>query len=248
MDPYYSDDTVTLYHGDMRDLLPALALQADLIVTDPPYGETNLAWDHWPDAWPTLAATAAQSMWCFGSMRMFLHHSAEFTAAGWQMSHGIVWEKANGSGFATDRFRGVHEHALHWYRGPWAGIHHDVPRVRYQGPDKSARGRASRTTHTGTIGAHHYTDDGTRLARSVLRSPAVRGQGRHPTEKPLDLLEPLIRYGCPEGGLVLDPFAGSGSTLDAARQAGRRAIGIEADERYCEAAARRLSQATLPAA
>ena len=64
----------------------------------------------------------------------------------------------------------------------------------------------------------------------------------HPTEKPAGLLDPLIRYACPPGGLVIDPFAGSGSTLDTARCTGRRAIGIEADERYAELAARRLSQ------
>jgi site-specific DNA-methyltransferase (adenine-specific) len=76
---------------------------------------------------------------------------------------------------------------------------------------------------------------------------SVRG-GWHPTEKPLGILDPLIRYACPPGGLVLDPFAGSGSTLDAARQSGRRAIGIEGREDYCEAAVRRLSALTLPAA
>lgn len=70
----------------------------------------------------------------------------------------------------------------------------------------------------------------------------------HPTEKPLGILAPLIAYACPADGLVVDPFAGSGSTLDAARQSGRRAIGIEAREEYCEAAARRLSALTLPAA
>ena len=67
----------------------------------------------------------------------------------------------------------------------------------------------------------------------------------HPTEKPVGILDPLITYACPLGGLVVDPFAGSGSTLDAARCSGRRAVGIEADERYIELAARRLSQATL---
>jgi site-specific DNA-methyltransferase (adenine-specific) len=76
----------------------------------------------------------------------------------------------------------------------------------------------------------------------------MHGRALHPTEKPIGLLDPLIRYACPVGGLVLDPFAGSGSTLDAARQAGRRAIGIEASEQYAERAALRLSQATLPAA
>jgi site-specific DNA-methyltransferase (adenine-specific) len=245
-EPYYSDGQVTIYHGDMRELLPALALQADLVCTDPPYGETSLVWDRWPDGWPALAATVASSMWCFGSMRMFLDRRVDFDA--WKLSQDIVWEKHNGSGFARDRFRRVHEIATHWYRGDWRDIHHNTPRTTYSGPDKSARGRKSRTPHTGTIGAHEYIDNGTRLARSVIKAAAVRYQRRHPTEKPIELLTPLIEYGSPPGGLVLDPFAGSGSTLDAARQSGRRAIGVEASEAYCEAAARRLSALTLPAA
>lgn len=239
---YYRDDTVTLYHGDARDILPALGLQADLIVTDPPYAETSLTWDRWPDGWPTLAATIVSSMWCFGSMRMFLDRGPEF--ADWKLSQDIVWEKANGTGFATDRFKRVHEIATHWYRGDWRNVHHDTPRVAYTGPDKHARRRQPHGQHTGKIGQSYYADDGTRLMRSVFRANSVRS-GLHPTEKPLSLLENMIRYACPRGGTVVDPFAGSGSTLDAARQSGRRAIGIEAHEPYAEAAARRLSAMTL---
>lgn len=244
-DHYYRDDAVTLYHGDAREIMPALGISADLCIADPPYAETSLVWDVWPEGWLSVLSEVARSMWCFGSMRMFFERNQEYAAAGWKMSHGVVWEKANGSGFTTDRFRGVHEHVVHWYQGPWADIHHDVPRSSYSGPNKSARGKESRTTHTGTIGAHEYVDDGTRLMRSVLYAAAPR-KGLHPTEKPIGgLLDPLIRYGCPEGGLVVDPFAGSGSTLDAARLTGRRAIGIEGREDYCEVAASRLSNLTL---
>ncbi|MEU7399977.1 site-specific DNA-methyltransferase [Streptomyces sp. NPDC044948] len=245
--PYYEDDQVQLYLGDMREILPALNLQADLIVADPPYAETSLAWDRWPDGWPTLAATAARSMWCFGSMRMFLDHAGEF--ADWKLSQDYVWEKHNGSGFATDRFRRVHETATHWYRGDWASIHHDVPRfpTEFDPKDRTVSASAARVPHTGTIGAHRYEDDGLRLARSVQRAPSVRGRdGLHPTEKPTAVLWRLIRYACPPGGLVIDPFTGSGSTLDAARQTGRRAIGIERHEPYAEAAARRLNTLVLP--
>lgn len=246
MTPYYSDESVTLYHGDSIDLVPLLShegMSADCVVTDPPYGETSLDWDHWPTGWPSLMP--GNSMWCFGSMRMFMEQAAEFRAAGWKLSQDIVWEKHNGTGFAADRFKRVHEHATHWYRGAWADVYKDVPRTTYVGPDKSGKQGRDGVTHTGAIKAHYYVDDGTRLMKSVQRVPSLRGVGRHPTEKPTPLLTPLVQYACPPGGTVLDPFAGSGSTLDAARSTGRRAIGIEAREDYCEAIARRLSQCVL---
>jgi DNA modification methylase len=69
----------------------------------------------------------------------------------------------------------------------------------------------------------------------------MHGRALHPTEKPLGILSPLIAYSCPPGGTVLDLFAGSGSTLEAARCAGRRAIGFEVNEQYCDVIARRLA-------
>lgn len=242
--PYFEAGGVALYLGDMRDVLPALGITCDLVLADPPYGETSLRWDRWPDGWLTVAAQVSRSLWCFGSMRMFLQHAAEFTAAGWRLSQDVIWEKHNGTGFATDRFKRVHEIATHWYRGVWRTLHHDTPRTVYTGPDKSSRASAHRGQHVNRIGPHVYVDDGTRLVRSVQKVPSVR-RGLHPTEKPVPLLDPLIRYACPPGGLVVDPFAGSGSTLEAARLSGRRAIGIEANEAYAERAAQRLAQAPL---
>lgn len=245
MTPYYADERCTLYLGDMREVLPALDLTADVVVTDCPYGDTKLAWDRWVDGWPTLAATAATSMWCFGSMRMFLEHGAEFTAPGWRFSQDIVWEKHAGSSFANDRFKRVHEHALHWYRGDWSVQHHNVPTTA--DAVKLTMRRKARPTHTGDIGAASYVseDGGPRLMRSVVAVRSMHGRALHPTEKPVGILDPLIRYACPPGALVLDPFAGSGSTLDAARQSGRRAVGIEGDEKYAEVAAKRLCQDSI---
>lgn len=244
--PYFTDGTVTLYLGDMREVLPALDLTVDAIVTDCPYGETSLAWDRWVDGWPTLAATAARSMWCFGSMRMFLERGGEFANAEWKLSQDVVWQKPGGTSMAADRFKRVHEFALHWYRGRWGDTHHEAPRERSYGPDRGVRhDGADRGEHLGTIRARRYADNGTRMIRSVIPVANMNNRALHPTEKPIGILDPLIRYACPPGGMVLDMFAGSGSTLDAARQAGRRAIGIEGDEKYAEAAAKRLSQPVL---
>lgn len=240
-EPYYRDDSVTLYLGRFEEILPQLNLQADLIVTDPPYGETSLAWDRWPDGWPAAAAQHSRSMWCFGSMRMFLDRGSEF--ADWRLSQDIVWEKNNGSGFHADRFRRIHEHALHWYRGDWKGVHHVAPRVPNDGPDQGAvRGGANRVPHYGGLRANTWTDDGTRMVTSVIKAKNMRSRAINETEKPGVVLAPLIEYGCPAGGLVLDLFAGSSSTLVTAKATGRRAVGIEMRESQCEAAANRLSQ------
>jgi site-specific DNA-methyltransferase (adenine-specific) len=240
---YYQDDRVTLHHGDWRDSIPE-GFEADLIVTDPPYGETSLDWDVWPLGWPTLAARHARSMWCFGSMRMFLEQRDEFSE--WRLSQDVVWEKQDGSSFVTDRLRRVHEHALHYYRGPWGDIHHETPRVGHRGPDKSVRRRALDKAHHGTRGESQYVDNGTRLLRSVIYAPNMHGKGAtNETEKPVSVLEHLIAYGCPIGGTVLDLFAGSGSTLRAARSIGRNAVGFEKREEQCEKAALRLAQGVL---
>ena len=257
MKPYWEDEQVQLYLGDMREILPALGLQADLIVADPPYEETSHDWDRWPEGWLQTAAAASRSMWCFGGLRMFMRYAPEFTAAKWKLSHDtigkddvdVVWEKHNASGPDNDRFRRIHEQAGLFYQGLWRDIHREPQRIttgvieRNRTVGKGAKAIGQR----GDYGNHReWRDDGRRLMTSVIKARSMhRNGGIHPTEKPLGILDPLIRYACPEGGLVVDPFAGSGSTLDAARQAGRKAIGIERHEPYAEAAARRLSALVL---
>lgn len=243
--PYYADSQVTLFLGDCRDVLPALGVTADCIVADPPYGETSLAWDRWPEGWLESAAMVTRSLWCFGSLRMFLAHAAEFGP--WKLSQDVIWEKHAGADFIADRFKRVHEHVLHWYRGPWKELRREVPRIAALDPDDryTRKGRGSQSVHAREIRNQPFTQDGTRMMRSVIRARSMKGRAIHPTEKPVGILEPLIAYACPPGGLVVDPFAGSGSTLDAARCSGRRAIGIELHEPYAEAAAKRLSQQPL---
>jgi site-specific DNA-methyltransferase (adenine-specific) len=242
MKPYYADESVTLYHGDWRELIEP-DFRADLILTDPPYGETSLEWDRWPTGWVSLAARHADSMWCFGSMRMFLDQRDEFRD--WKLSQDVVWEKHNGSGFHADRFRRVHEFATHWYRGDWSEIHHAPPTV--DAAVKRTRRSKRRPTHTGNIDATPYVshDGGPLLMTSVMYAPSMHGRAINETEKPVPILEPLIAYGCPVGGTVLDFYAGSSATLVAARNLGRKAVGYEKRESQCEQAAKRLAQGVL---
>jgi site-specific DNA-methyltransferase (adenine-specific) len=240
---YWSGDGIQLHHGRFEDVLPGLAVQADLAVVDPPYGETSLDWDVWPNDWPNALANFTRSMWVMGSMRMFLDHAPEFDR--WRLSQDVVWHKQNGSGFHTDRFRRVHEHATHWYQGAWQDVFKSAQFTSDEVP-KTVRHK-TRPAHTGHIDATAYQsfDGGPRLQTSVIAARNMHGRAINETEKPAALIGPLVAYGSPTGGLVLDPMCGSGVVLEVARTLGMRAIGIEARESQCEATAKRLDQTML---
>ena len=144
--------------------------------------------------------------------------------------------------------------ATHWYQGPWSAIQHEVPLVPWSGPDQSRRAKGGKTSGVhGAAGNRAYEDTGMRLKTSVLdagparRMPGAGGRAAHRAGKPEGILTDLITYACPPGGLFIDPFAASCPSLRVARETGRRAIGIEADEAQAEQAARWLSQMALEA-
>lgn len=240
--PYYQDEAVTLYHGDALALLPLLP-QADAVVTDPPYGETSLDWDKWPDGWPAVAALVAPQMWCFGSTRMFLDKRGDL--ADWKLAQDIVWEKHNGSNSANDRFRRMHELALHFYHGEWADVFKE-PQFTSGATARTVR-RKARPAHWGDIGASSYAseDGGPKLMGSVIYARSCHGYAVNETQKPEDIVAPLLQYSVPPGGLVIDCFAGSGTTGVVARKTGRRAILIEKRESQCQAIASRMAQGDL---
>jgi site-specific DNA-methyltransferase (adenine-specific) len=243
--PYYVDDFVTLYHGDCREVLPALAPMwaVDAVVADPPYAETSLPWDRWPTDWPDAMPELAKSMWCFGSLRMFMQRASQFNQ--WQFSQDVVWEKHNGSNSSADRFNRVHELVAHFYRGPWSDVYHVTPTT----PDATARTvrRKKRPPHWGEIGEGHYVseDGGPRLMRSVIYARSCHGYAENETQKPEELVRPLIDYVCPVGGVIVVPFVGSGTDLQVAKMTGRRAIGVELREEQCEVTALRLAGGPL---
>jgi len=245
-EPYWSDETCSLYLGDCREILPALGVTADCIVADPPYGETSLEWDRWPDGWLDVAASVTRSLWCFGTLRMYLERGAEFKGARWKLSQDVIWEKHNGSGIHRDRFRRVHEQATHWYKGAWGTLPINASAITVKTGRKAGRITRGSTPHLDTTGAEGTVGE-TTLMRSVIRVHSMHGRAINRTQKPGGLLEPLITYACPPGGLVIDPFAGSCSSLMSARMTGRRAIGIELREAQAEESVRWLSQMVLEA-
>lgn len=221
----------SLHLGDCRDVLATLPDGlADMVPADPPYGDTSLEWDSIVPGWLPAVARVLKpngAMWVFGSMRFLAPLFAEAEALGFKYSQDIVWQKQNGTGFHTDRFRRVHEHAVMFYRGAWADVRQETQYTN-DATAKTVR-RKTRPAHTGHIDAGHYVseDGGPRMMRSVFDVRNEHGRAIHPTQKPVELLRPLIRYSCPPGGIVLDPFMGSASTGEAAMIEGRMFTGIE---------------------
>lgn len=216
----------------------------DMLIADPPYGDTSLDWDRRCSGWIEAAGELLKptgSIWVFGSMRFF--QEVGFGRR-WKFAQDIVWEKHNGSGFHADRFKRVHEHACQYYlaNAPWASVYNDVQTT----PDAVARSvkrKKGRPAHMGNIeqGPYHSEDGGPLIMRSVIYMRSMHGKAIHPTEKPSDLLEILIRTSCPPDGIVGDLFAGSGAAGEAAMRSGRRYAGCEIDAAMAQKANDRLA-------
>lgn len=249
MTPYYQHTEITIYNCHWMEAIADVPL-VDCVITDPPYGETSLDWDTAEIAWLSAmdrVVSQSGSVWSFGSLKylVWLLHSKGMTA--FRHAQEIVWEKHNSSNFHADRFKRVHELVVQLYRQntPWEEIY-KRPVHTHDATARAVR-RKRRPTHTGHIeeSAYRSEDGGPRLMTSVIYERSCHGYAQHPTQKPLGILRMLMEYSCPPQGTVLDLFCGSGSTLVAAKDTGRKAIGIEIDEKFCEIAAGRLSQSVM---
>lgn len=218
MKPYYADDAVTLFLGDCREV--TAWLEADVLVTDPPYG---IGWkrgvneargskrhDGIANDSDTSARDEVLAMWgerpgvAFGSI------AAPFPPG---LRQVLIWHKPPDSGVV----------------GSTTGYRRDIEAIFLTGEWPVVKVR-----HSAVL----------RSRQQNSGNPySAAGRTGHPHAKPLDLMEQVIAAA--PHGTIADPFAGSGSTLVAAKQLGRKAIGVELEERYCEITAKRLAQGVL---
>lgn len=211
--PYYSDDLVTLYHGDSRDILPRLD-PVDLVLTDPPYG-ISYASNWTKEARPITNDGTRLSIHLQRRIIPLLRTKHVLWFTRWDVWPDIWCEL--GPYFSL---RGL----LVWDKGsPGMGD------LRHWGPSYELIASAGTGITTGS------------RDQSILRFNAPTSSKRIcPTEKPQALLRYLIDKLAPAS--VLDPFAGSCSTLGAAAELGIPSIGIEIDAVMCGQAAERLQQ------
>jgi hypothetical protein len=226
--PYYADDSVTLWHGDCREITDWLA--ADVLVTDPPYG------------------TDSGDGYARGITRGLKRNP------GATVKHRISGDSDTAVRDEALRLLSPHHLAIVFGSPLRAAPTGSVQALFYLKPPDAgavgARGGWRRDVELmylvgpWPVGAPVRTALYATRARSVGNPSGIGARAGHPHAKPLDVLEALL-VDCPPG-VIADPFAGSGSTLVAARNLGRKAIGVELDERYCETIARRLAQDVLP--
>lgn len=220
-EPYYADDFCTIYHGDSRELLPLI--DADVMVTDPPYGYAYAS-----NMGPMIPGSGGKREKRTAPSEQIANDD-DVTArndvlAAWGERPALAfgsWKRERPAGTRT---------LLIWDKIGGGGLGMGDLSIPW-GP---------------TFEEVYVLGDGYAGTRggSVLRYPrAASGLMQHPNEKPIPLMRELIGK-CPPG-TIIDPFMGSGSTLRAAKDLGRKCIGIEIDAKWCDVAVKRLAQDNL---
>ncbi len=200
MKPYYEHDGITIYHGDCREVLPALG-RFDALISDPPFG---------------LGKALSGGTW------------------GAKYSGGLSWDQEFPK-FLPSIIERCAVAAL------WGGNYFGLPPSRcwlvWQKPD------AVKTMSPVELAWTNLDSNSRFISHTIAATNAERVD--HPTQKPLRVMRWTIDQVGDSAETILDPFMGSGTTLRAAKDLGRKAIGIEIEERYCEIAAKRLAQGIL---
>jgi DNA modification methylase len=225
MRPYYEHAGITIYHGDCREIVPQLP--RGLMVTDPPYN-VGYHYDEHDDSMPD------SEYWAFlrDVLRMplvFLHYPE------------ALFHVARLFSRVPDEMVAWVYHAntpKQWRALGWFGVLPDFSRdgQEYQNPND----RRVRQLIAAGKKARLYDWWHVEQVKNISSEKTA-----HPCQIPTSLMVRALRV-TPYDGPVIDPFLGSGTTLVAAKELGRQAIGVERSEAYCEIAAKRLAQEALP--
>lgn len=230
MKPYYEDTKagIVIYHGDCREILPQLE-PVDALITDPPYGvnlTTKTSDYRDSDAYDAGASLKATVLYEDSPDHVRALVAEVIPVALGLSKRGLV-------------FPGI--------RNMWA---YPEPRDIGSVFTMAGAGRApwgfTCTNPVLFYGKDPYLEDGLGSRPNSLKDDQPnREHFDHPCPKPISWMRWAVTRASREGETILDPFMGSGTTLRAAKDLGRKAIGIEIEERYCEIAAKRMSQEVL---
>jgi site-specific DNA-methyltransferase (adenine-specific) len=237
--PYYQDGSVTIYHGDMFDILPTLS-GVGAVITDPPYSsggafrgdrakQTSAKYVRTDTAAyrPEFAGDNRDQRSFLAWCALWMNAARQASVPGAPIASFIDWRQLP---TLTDAIQ-----AGGWI---WRGI--AVWSKKYGRGNPAGFSSACEYVVWGTNGPALGQDD---YPAGVFECQPPQNR-EHIAQKPEAVMQWVCRI-APVGACVLDPFMGSGTTLVSAKNIGRTAIGIEVDERYCEIAARRCSQETL---
>ncbi|KKL45830.1 hypothetical protein LCGC14_2351690 [marine sediment metagenome] len=238
--PYYEADGVTIYHGEARSVIPHVSAY-DALVTDPPYSSGGMMRS---DRVMPTTVKYVNSDTCAERPEFSGDNRDQRSYLSWcslWMSEALLRAKPRSHILVFTDWRQLPTttDAIQCGGWVWRGLATWwKPGIRMQ------RGGFSHSAEYlvwGTAGS--WDRDNPHAPQNVLKFRPVLDK-IHIAEKPEDLLQQIVPF-APPGGTILDPFMGSGTTLVAAKNLGRRAIGIEIEERYCEIAAQRLCQTVL---
>jgi site-specific DNA-methyltransferase (adenine-specific) len=241
MKPYYEQDGITIYHADSLDTLRqmvAAGMLVSCIVTDPPYcsgahesakrGKRAATTPESVTARPTIALDDMGTLGYEWVTRQWLMSARRIVAPGGHLACFTDWRMAPQVQLLLETAGWRLTNCVVWDKG-YPGLGSGF-RAQHEFIVMSSNGAP--TWHSYEFG-------------NVLKSMRLTDTD-HPHQKPDDLVGTIITTCTTGNAIVLDPFMGSGTTLVAAKRLGRRAIGIEIEEKYCEIAAKRLAQGALP--
>lgn len=237
-----------ILNADWREVLPMLSpASVDLLLTDPPYGITPIKWDKkvdwehfWAETKRVLKENAVMVMFASGKF------VPELIASNLKdYRYELIWEKSLAVGFLDARRRPLraHEQILVFTRKGFRASTYNPQMTKGKMHKHGGQTKKKPVHYSGADRPTPQVMTDLYYPKSVLKySNKVRGRSLHPTAKPLELVEWLVRSYSDPGDTVLDPFFGSGTTIAATLLTGRKGIGCDISPEYFEIAKQRLTE------